>query len=565
MEGVYKVVVIVLAVLFLGAALYLISSPTGFLISEELGDGILNATWGFSDSSGYVYNSSEISFGSEGASLAEIVSFTNWTDEEVTEINLVSAMHDSKNKTSKVEAIDGKKFKPSAKKILNVEFESDLNNGDVLSVYALSSDSEEIYLCETDVSCNISNYGSVSYDGNEGFYNFTISGLDSPTNLFSLVAPKVKLDYIHARSVSSMENSFTNSSYPTSSIIETSDVTGIESIVSFGTYSSLNNQSVNYLYSSDSGETWSEIPADVSSLDVSKIRFSAELVSDGLGTPVLEMISLVYSGVVVEAVEERRTFTHKIDLNSAEKTVVDNSDIVLDFVISENVSDANITIEEIEDIPMDSRKILKNLLDIEVDNQTKDYLNSTTLKIYYTDEDVSSENLDEATLRFYYYNESSLEWEAMDSTVNVNENYVEVVLPHLSIYGIFGEEVGSSQGGSGSSSGGGSGRSSSSGSGSGSDSTPQIPSGSVNEEENEEATDEKVEPLEASVQIPSDGKGGLTGFPVFDRVVSSLNERNVQIIVGGILIIGGYVLYRSLSKHKKKIQKVEIKGFKKPQ
>ncbi|MBU2616247.1 MAG: hypothetical protein KKC19_04035, partial [Nanoarchaeota archaeon] len=444
--------------LFIALAVFsfvLIFSPmfhTGFYIYEESEYNNLNQTWDFSNLGDYYYNSSELSVTEEGVSLNQIIIFSNWTEENALDIDLISAFYDYKDKTNKLISAGHGNLKPDSKKILDITFDNDLDNGDVISTYALSGNSLEIYLCPQDIQCDSSIYGDTFYDGEEGFYNITISGLSSPTDSFSLVAPHVKIDYIQAKSVNITDHSFVNITYPSSAIIETMDVTGIKSITSLEFSDSLNNQSINYSYSSDSGITWKNIPDNLSELNISKIRFSATLISDTLGTPLLKNILLVYDKMP-EEISQNNIVSYTVNLTSNEPTTINNSNIFLDVTILENVSNANITIEEIEDIPLESKRQLRSLINLNVDDNTRELLNSTKLKMYYTDEDISLGNLDESTLKFYYYNESSLIWEEIDSTINVDSNYIEVILPHLSIYGVFGEEVVVATPSSGSSSG----------------------------------------------------------------------------------------------------------------
>ncbi|HDI02595.1 MAG TPA: hypothetical protein ENF95_00495, partial [Candidatus Aenigmarchaeota archaeon] len=61
------------------------------------------------------------------------------------------------------------------------------------------------------------------------------------------------------------------------------------------------------------------------------------------------------------------------------------------------------------------------------------------LKVYYTDEEVSSAGLEESSLRIYYYNETSEEWDLEPGGVNTTSNYVWCNVTHFSVYGVFGQ------------------------------------------------------------------------------------------------------------------------------
>jgi len=82
---------------------------------------------------------------------------------------------------------------------------------------------------------------------------------------------------------------------------------------------------------------------------------------------------------------------------------------------------------------------LDKYLEIETDDKIKDGLGWILIKLYYTDEEVTSKGIDESSLRMYYYNESSSNWEVMsDSGVNTTGNYVWGNTTHLSFFGLFG-------------------------------------------------------------------------------------------------------------------------------
>lgn len=66
------------------------------------------------------------------------------------------------------------------------------------------------------------------------------------------------------------------------------------------------------------------------------------------------------------------------------------------------------------------------------------------MKIYYTDAEVATAELNEATLRLYFYNETDGTWfcyEFPRAEVNTDENYVWVLTNHFSVWGVFGDKV----------------------------------------------------------------------------------------------------------------------------
>lgn len=78
-------------------------------------------------------------------------------------------------------------------------------------------------------------------------------------------------------------------------------------------------------------------------------------------------------------------------------------------------------------------------------------ISSMKIILYYNETEVIT--LDENTLKIYYYNETSKVWDALSSTANTTGNYVYALVPHMSLYGLFGQQPDSSSGGSASASG----------------------------------------------------------------------------------------------------------------
>lgn len=64
------------------------------------------------------------------------------------------------------------------------------------------------------------------------------------------------------------------------------------------------------------------------------------------------------------------------------------------------------------------------------------------IKIYYAQEEVDSNHINESMLRMYYWNTSAGEWQLVpDSGVNTDDNYVWANVTHFSLYGPYGEQV----------------------------------------------------------------------------------------------------------------------------
>ncbi len=84
-------------------------------------------------------------------------------------------------------------------------------------------------------------------------------------------------------------------------------------------------------------------------------------------------------------------------------------------------------------------------IDVEVDDNTKTSLLWSLIKIFYDEAELTAANIDESTLKIYYYNESAAEWQLQpDQGVDTENNYVWVNVTHSSTYGVFGDSSPSS-------------------------------------------------------------------------------------------------------------------------
>ncbi len=79
-------------------------------------------------------------------------------------------------------------------------------------------------------------------------------------------------------------------------------------------------------------------------------------------------------------------------------------------------------------------------VDIVADGALQQNITNTTLRIYYADEQISAANINEISIRIHFYNETSGNWEPLNTTLHTEQNYAEAVIYHYSTYGIFGEE-----------------------------------------------------------------------------------------------------------------------------
>ena len=212
--------------------------------------------------------------------------------------NIVTVWHKADDMASKVSALDNDKQELNDNKLFNLVFDHTLSNDDTLSLYLMEGSATVLYLCPYGESCVSSNYGSVAYDGGTGWYNITLAGLSSPATSFNLHPDHtLKIDYLKAFHTEAELHSSTVIQYVAAAEIRTTDFQpgNLGSWNSFSREEELNGQSIEYYYSSDSGNNWQEIPLDLSALTSTTIKLKAVLNSKGTATPTLKKMILSYT------------------------------------------------------------------------------------------------------------------------------------------------------------------------------------------------------------------------------------------------------------------------------
>ncbi|MBI2581050.1 hypothetical protein HYV85_04585 [Candidatus Woesearchaeota archaeon] len=122
--------------------------------------------------------------------------------------------------------------------------------------------------------------------------------------------------------------------------------------------------------------------------------------------------------------------TNTTQIELAGKASADIQDVRI--VLSEHAKDILNTTK-----PTGKRELQK-YVEVEADEGLKSNVSSATLKISYTDEEAAAANVSETSLAVYYYNETFLLWQLLNSAVNTLLNYVEGNTTHLSLFGVFG-------------------------------------------------------------------------------------------------------------------------------
>ena len=166
---------------------------TGFLVLDER-EQVKN--WTFANPEEYTYNSSLVNF-SSGIKLKEITNVYNFTNTTLNQYTLTKALYDPSDKLDKVQSLEGDKFTLDRNKIFDIVFSSNLENGDLVSIYLKSGDAANFQICKISELCS-AGFGSGNYNGSgDQWINITLSGLATSTNLFSVNTSKdLKIDYI---------------------------------------------------------------------------------------------------------------------------------------------------------------------------------------------------------------------------------------------------------------------------------------------------------------------------------------------------------------------------------
>lgn len=86
---------------------------------------------------------------------------------------------------------------------------------------------------------------------------------------------------------------------------------------------------------------------------------------------------------------------------------------------------------------------LNIFFEINADANVEDNMDEAIIKVYYKQSEVNNAEIDEDTLRLYYYNDITQTWEKYDDPnggVDTDDNYVWARITHFSIWGVFGNE-----------------------------------------------------------------------------------------------------------------------------
>ena len=138
-----------------------------------------------------------------------------------------------------------------------------------------------------------------------------------------------------------------------------------------------------------------------------------------------------------------------VSLLADSETVVEGGNLSLTVTggTGVNLTEAVITITEIpRTAPMVPEEVaaVGRFIEIEAPTTFKAGLESAILVVNYDDEDIAAvnrEGLTEGDLKIYFYNESQEAWERQETLVDTVNRTLTATLDHLSLFGIFGENV----------------------------------------------------------------------------------------------------------------------------
>lgn len=145
-----------------------------------------------------------------------------------------------------------------------------------------------------------------------------------------------------------------------------------------------------------------------------------------------ESIKSIWNGNITGKVNEKNYIASK------------EASALFDLELTDNIN-GSFTLVYFTDNPSDKNLTGKGgagkYIEIEPESMVKEKVKNVFIKINYTDDEISKIKLDEMSLRIYYYNETSGNWEIFDDLnggVNITGNYVWANSTHLSLYSIFG-------------------------------------------------------------------------------------------------------------------------------
>ena len=175
------------------------------------------------------------------------------------------------------------------------------------------------------------------------------------------------------------------------------------------------------------------------------------------GSGVLELINsyLTLNGVLFDRTGNITTLeseSSNLTANTATDVSFDNVDTNLTVVLSANVSATFLVSPVTPNSTPGSLTTLK-AVSVDVPAAVEGNISWVIIRIFYNASELAAANIDESTLKIYYYNESSSSWQLEPHQgVDTTNDYVWANVTHLSTYGAFGSAPATSSSSGGSSS-----------------------------------------------------------------------------------------------------------------
>ncbi len=310
--SILAVAVILVGLFLLRQEISYTGSFIGLTASPEISQ---EKIWDLTNPAEYAYDAGKINLSGGEAKLIPSVSTTSISTTSTVEAALSSAIEyedddgeiESEDRTGKVNSLgQGHVQLKDDQKVLGVTMAIKLTNNDVLSVYLLNGSVGKLYVCTSSVGCSSVEHGELSVSsGEEGWRNLSLSSVSSPKTTFYLDSPgsnpsdKIKIDMVKGYNITTTTTTTTITTYPSSATLETADLqpTDLKRWGSLVKTETLNGQQIDYAYSTNSGSSWSALPADndFSAVAATKLRLKATLSSDGSTTPILKSMKLNYT------------------------------------------------------------------------------------------------------------------------------------------------------------------------------------------------------------------------------------------------------------------------------
>lgn len=146
--------------------------------------------------------------------------------------------------------------------------------------------------------------------------------------------------------------------------------------------------------------------------------------------------------------------TYIAPVQSANTVVVNLTDVstLIEMRLNDTVDNGSVNITYSTVTPVNMTLAVAELgryIKIEASPEVKDLISSVMLKVYYTDEELLDNNINESTLSIYWYNESGSYWVKLTTDldwvqgtgVNTEQNYVWANVSHFSEYAVGGENI----------------------------------------------------------------------------------------------------------------------------